>query len=153
MAQGAQLPLACIKCGQSATGGLLLKKFYWHERWVYFLLLPGVIWYIIAALMLRRKMDLGIPLCAEHRIRYQWLRQASILMMIASGIFVIISFFVPRDYLAYAIFSFFGLLIAGFVTWLISGLFLRPILIDKSLGIFRGANERFLAQFPPKSPS
>jgi hypothetical protein len=153
VAQGAQLPLACIRCGQAATGGLLRKKFYRHERWVYFLLLPGVIWYIIAAYMVRKRMDLAIPLCAEHRIRFQWLRQAAILMMIGSTIFVIISFFLPPDYLAYAIFSFFGLLLIGLVTWLIAGQFLRPIFINQSLGIFRGANEHFLAQLPPKPPS
>lgn len=153
VARGAQLPPACIKCGQPATGGLLLKKFYWHERWVYFLLLPGVIWYIIAAYVVRKRMDLAIPLCGEHRIRHQWLRQAAILMMIASSIFVIISFFLPPDYLAYAIFSFFGLLLAGFITWLIAGQFLRPMLINESLGIFRGAGERFLAQLPQKPPS
>jgi len=151
--RGAEVPPICIRCGEVATGGQLLKKFYWHEPWVYILLLPGVIWYIIAALIVRKRMDLAIPLCAQHRMRFQWLRMAAILMMIGSSIFVIISFFLPPDYLAYAVFSFFGLLLIGFVTWLVAGQLLRPKLINESLGVFRGAGEHFLAQLPQKPPS
>ncbi|HUJ81274.1 MAG TPA: hypothetical protein VLW83_05295, partial [Candidatus Acidoferrales bacterium] len=57
--RGAEVPPICVRCGEAATGGLLLKKFYWHEPWVYLLLLPGVIWYIIAALIVRKRMDLA----------------------------------------------------------------------------------------------
>ena len=70
-------------------------------------------------------------------MRFQWLRVAAILMMIGSSIFVIISFFLPPDYLAYAIFAFFGLLLAGFVTWLVAGQLLRPKFINESLGVFQ----------------
>jgi hypothetical protein len=148
--RGAQLPLICVRCGQPATGGLLLRKLYWHERWIYLLLLPGVIWYAIAALMVRKTMDLAIPLCAQHRFRYQQLRLAAIFMMIGGGIIVIVSFFVPADYLAYPIFAFMGLLLAGLITWLTAGVFLRPKFIDTSLGVFSGPGEQFLAQLPPK---
>ena len=30
--RGAELPPICFRCGQAATGGLVLTKFYWHER-------------------------------------------------------------------------------------------------------------------------
>jgi hypothetical protein len=151
--RGAELPLICIRCGQPATGGLMLKKFYWHERWIYLLLLPGVIWYIIAALILRKRMDLAIPLCVQHRYRYQQLRLMAILMMIGSSIFVIASFFVSADHLIYPMLTFFVLLLAGFITWLVTGLFLTPKFIDASLGVFSGAGEPFLAQLPPKPQS
>ena len=104
-----------------------------------------VIWYVIAALIVRKTMDLAIPLCAQHRFRYQHLRLAAILMMIGGGIIVIISFFVPADYLAYAIFTFMGLLLVALVTWLAAGVFLRPKFIDASLGVFGGPGEQFLA--------
>ncbi len=151
--RGAQLPLICVRCGQPATGGLLLRKLYWHERWIYLLLIPGVIWYIIAALMVRKTMDLAVPLCVQHRYRFQQLRRAAIGMAICGGILVIISFFIPADYLAYPIFAFMGLLLAGLITWLTAGVFLRPKFIDASLGVFSGPGEQFLAQLRPKPQS
>jgi len=151
--RGAELPLICLRCGQPATGGLLLKKFYWHERWLYLLLLPGVIWYAIAALIVRKRMDLAVPLCVQHRYRYQQLRRAAILMMIGSGIFVIVSFFVSADYLIYPMLAFFLLLLAGVIAWLVAGLFLTPKFIDATLGVFSGPGERFLEQLPPKPQS
>jgi len=151
--RGAELPLICVRCGQPATGGLLRKKFYWHERWIYLLLLPGVIWYVIAALFVRKRMDLGIPLCVQHRYRYQQLRRAAILMMVGSGVFVIASFFVSADYLIYPMLACFVLLLAGFITWLVAGLFLAPKYMDAALGVFSGPGEQFLAQLAPKPPS
>lgn len=151
--RGAELPPICFRCGQAATGGFVRTKAYWHERWIYLLLIPGVIWYLIAALFVRKRMDLGIPLCVQHRFRYQQLRWASILMLIGGGILVIISFFVPADYLAYPIFAFMGLLVGGLVTWLTAGVFLRPKFIDTSLGVFSGPGEQFLAQLPSKPQS
>jgi len=151
--RGAEVPPICVRCGEAATGGLLLKKFYWHEPWVYLLLLPGVIWYIIAALIVRKRMDLAIPLCAQHRMRFQWLRMAAILMMIGSSIFVVVSFLVAADYLIYPMLAFFVLLLAGFITWLIAVQVLRPKFIDASVGVFSGAGEQFLSQLQPKPQS
>jgi hypothetical protein len=151
--RGAELPLICVRCGQPATGGRLLKKFYWHERWIFLLLIPGIIWYVIAALLIRKRMDLAVPLCAEHRMRYQNMRLASILMMIGSSIFVIASFFVSADNLIYPTLAFFLLLLAGFITWLVAGLFLTPKFMDSSIGVFSGPGEQFLAQLPPKPGS
>ena len=98
-------------------------------------------------------MDLDIPLCVEHRFRHQQLRLTAILMMIGSSIFVIVSFFVSADYLIYPMLTFFVLLLAGFITWLVAGLFLTPKFIDASLGVFSGPGEGFLAQLPPKPQS
>ncbi len=151
--RGAQLPLICIRCGQAATGGQLRRKLYWHAPWLFILLLPGIVWYVIAALIVRKRMDLAVGLCDLHKLRYQRMRQAAILMMIGGGIFVIVSFFVPADYLIYPMLACFALLLAGFITWLVAGLFLRPKFIDASLGVFSGPGEQFLAQIPPKPPS
>jgi len=151
--RGAELPLICVRCGRPATGGRLLKKYYWHPRWLFILLLPGIIWYVIAALLMRKRMDLAVPLCAEHRMRYQNMRLASILMMIGSSIFVIASFFVSADNLIYPMLAFFLLLLAGFITWLVAGLFLTPKFMDSSIGVFSGPGEQFLAQLPPKPGS
>jgi hypothetical protein len=151
--RGAELPLICLRCGQPATGGLLRKKFYWHERWLFILVLPGIIFYVIAALILGKRMDLAIPLCDEHKLRYQRQRLAAIVMMIGSSIFVIVSFFVSADYLIYPMLAFFLLLLAGVITWLVAGLFLTPKFIDAMLGVFSGPGERFLEQLPPKPQS
>jgi hypothetical protein len=151
--RGAELPPICIRCGHAATGGFLHRKAYWHERWLYLLLIPGVIWYAIAALFVRKRMDLAVPLCVQHRYRYLQLRRAAIAMMIAGGIFVIVSFFVSADDLIYPMLACFVLLLAGVITWLVAGLFLTPKFIDAALGVFSGPGEQFLAQIPLKPES
>jgi hypothetical protein len=151
--RGAQLPLICVCCGQAPAGGQLRRKLYWHAPWLFILLLPGIIWYAIVAFIVRKRMDVGISLCEQHKMRYQRMRLAVILMIIGAGIFVIASFFGSADYLVYLMLACFVLLLAGAITWLVACVFLRPKFIDESLGVFSGAGEQFLAQLPPKPPS
>ncbi|HZS27150.1 MAG TPA: hypothetical protein VFB76_07955 [Candidatus Angelobacter sp.] len=63
------LPPPCIKCGDAATGKPVNKTFFWHHPAYYLLLLPGGLFYILVALIVRKRMRLTVPLCARHAQR------------------------------------------------------------------------------------
>ena len=63
---GCGLPARCVKCG-APSETLLTKAFRWHSSWVYLLILPGLIFYVIVALVVQRKARIGVPFCGAHR--------------------------------------------------------------------------------------
>ena len=60
---------ACVKCGAPAEGWRWNKTLYWHEPWVYILILPGILVYAICALVLRKSAKVSAGLCPAHRKR------------------------------------------------------------------------------------
>jgi hypothetical protein len=61
-----KLPLVCMFCGADAS---LMKRrsFAWHPRWAYILLFAGLLPFVIAAMMLTKRMRVEIPLCQTHK--------------------------------------------------------------------------------------
>jgi hypothetical protein len=64
----------CLYCGAPAAV-LRYRKFTWCPPWVYALVIPGVIPYVIVAWVLTKRKGLNIPLCAAHQNHFLW-RQA-----------------------------------------------------------------------------
>lgn len=64
MQKGASLPSRCLACNQPAAVHFP-KKMYWHHPGLYFLAISPFI-YLIVALIVRKRADLVLPLCAEH---------------------------------------------------------------------------------------
>ncbi|HEV2021904.1 MAG TPA: zinc-ribbon domain-containing protein [Terriglobales bacterium] len=67
--KGAPLPPYCVKCGQPVTGEPLKKIFFWHNPWLFLIALLSPIIYIIVAMIVRKRADVAIPMCDEHRQR------------------------------------------------------------------------------------
>lgn len=63
--KGAMLPGRCLVCNAPAAVQWP-RKLYWHHPGLYFLILINLLVYAIAALAVRKKADLVIPLCGEH---------------------------------------------------------------------------------------
>lgn len=63
--KGAVLPDRCVVCNGPVTVQWP-KRLYWHQPWLYLLILVNIVIYAVAAMMARKKADLVIPLCAEH---------------------------------------------------------------------------------------
>lgn len=150
VARNAALPPNCVKCGQPATGKPLKKTFYWHTGWLYLLVLLHVIIYIIVALIVRKRFDLAVPLCEEHRRRrrrFLWTGGLLLLGGFAGGI--LLGSLVGGDeglgwfFLVWIVFS-----IAGIVFLLTGGTVLRAKHIDNDAATFKGAGEGFLARLP-----
>jgi len=62
------MPALCVKCGQPSAGEPVQKKFYWHNSWLYLLLLLGLLPYALV-LVVQERFDLAVPLCGAHRRR------------------------------------------------------------------------------------
>ena len=73
MDKTATLPVdRCIVCNAPATGKPLRRKLFWHSPWWYLLVLFNLVVYAIAAMIVRRKVDLRVGLCDTHRSRRRW---------------------------------------------------------------------------------
>lgn len=59
------LPDRCVKCN-SPSRNRLVKKMYWHPPAYFALLCLGAIFYIIAALIVRKQANVTIGLCDTH---------------------------------------------------------------------------------------
>src|SRR6185295_9400985 len=72
--RGAVLPPACVKCGAPAEPPKKANAFYWHPQAYYLLILAGVLMYAIVAMIVRKRFELAVPMCAEHLKRRRTLR-------------------------------------------------------------------------------
>jgi hypothetical protein len=66
MRPDAQLPDACLRCGQAASGYRLRKWFGWHAPLLYLLAIHLPI-YVVVALVVRKRARVSLPLCRRHR--------------------------------------------------------------------------------------
>src|SRR5690242_18011661 len=79
--RSAALPACCIKCGQPAEKPWR-KKFYWHTPWLALLVLLNLLIYIIVAVIVRKNMELNVPLCDRHHADRKRYNLLSILMIV-----------------------------------------------------------------------
>lgn len=150
--KGAMLPALCVKCGQPVVGDPAKKTYYWHSPWIFLTILIGVLIYVIIAVVVRKKFELPLPLCEEHRQRSRrvmWVGLGLFVGPILAAIFL--SGFIPDGYG--------GWWALAIVVTSLSGAFyfdsgrpkLSPAYIDDREAHFKGAGEPFLAQLPTVS--
>ncbi len=85
MASGAELPCRCARCNHPVTRSPIKRLLYWHQSWIYLLILLSVLIYIIVALIVRKKAVARIPLCDQHR-QQRWMIVAASWLMVLAGI-------------------------------------------------------------------
>lgn len=66
MTKDAQLPDRCTVCNVPANGLRLKRNLYWHPPAWYLLICAGLLFYAIAALIVRKKASIEIGLCQIH---------------------------------------------------------------------------------------
>lgn len=144
--RSASLPANCLKCGNPASTPWR-KKFYWHSPWLYLLIFfPGILIYAIVALIVRKQMELNLPLCETHhddRKRHRligWLMLAAFLPL---GLILGIYVSEPLGWVTGT-----GMFLASVVFLVLSNLGIAPTKIDESGGVFRGACDTFLNVLP-----
>ena len=150
--KGAPLPNYCVKCGQPVTGELFKKTFYWHNPWLFLLVLVNILVYAIVSMILRKRADLALPLCDDHRQRRKNLLIATWVLglgFIPGGILAGSLIHDSDTAVAVGLLTGFLLLIAAFVTGGMSAV-LRPREITDSSATFTGACEQFLSLLPSR---
>lgn len=140
--RSAVLPARCLKCNEMASTPWR-KKFYWHSQWLYLLILfPGILIYAIVAMIVRKQMELNLPLCDTHHADRKRYKMLAILMLVG---------FIPAGLLLGSIGSEalgwvtgIAMFVTGFVFYSLGQLGMRPLKIDEAGGEFRGACTAFL---------
>lgn len=66
--EGAILPPRCVRCNQPASNRLL-RRLYWHHPALYLLILIGMCFYLIPALIVRKKAIVEVGVCDQHHKR------------------------------------------------------------------------------------
>ena len=144
---GAPLPPHCVKCGAPTERPPLAQTYAWHSPLVYFLL-PSLLLYLIVALIVRKQIQLAVPLCEEHAKKRKTALTVGGLMMAASipvGIAVGQlgrggSMALPALIVGALLFFVGGIIVA------VGGRVLVPTRIDNQTATFTGASPEFLRQ-------
>ncbi len=150
--RGAALPANCVKCGAPAQRPWR-KKFYWHHPAIYFIVLFNLLIYVIVALIVRKSMELNVPLCETHhgdRKRYNILAAILLLGFIPAG-FGVGQFVSNGEGIGFLIGAI--MFIAGLVFWVLASGYIRPTKIDETHGVFASVGEPFLQLLPPEPGS
>ena len=66
VSRSGDLPDRCVKCNGPAQRPTKERKFYWHSSWLYLLILLHLFVYVIAAMIVRKKVILSPGLCVQH---------------------------------------------------------------------------------------
>lgn len=153
MQKGAVLPNRCLICNQPASVQFP-KKMYWHSPWVYVLILLNLFIYLIAAVIVRKKADVVLPLCGEHAEKRKRTATIGGVLVVASLVAMVGSFAaVDSDGSA------FGLIFLGsFLALLVGAVMLSmsnkivPKKIDDYHVWLRKVSASYLAVLPPAPP-
>ena len=145
------LPAVCVKCGRPASV-LQKKTYYWHTPWLYLLILIGLLVYAVAAICVRKKMMLNVPLCAEHAGKLRNLKITTAVLLIGFLPVGIAGSMLGEAYVGWAWLAALAMFLAGLVSWVMVGrCYLTPKHIDASYARFRGPCAQFLRALPMKA--
>jgi hypothetical protein len=115
MTKDAQLPDRCTVCNAPADGFRLKRNLYWHPPAWYLLICLGVLFYAIAALVVRKKASIEIGLC---RTDIQKRKRAIVIAWLLVGVSILVGILAtikePALILAAAV-IFIGALIYGII--------------------------------------
>ena len=150
--KGAPLPNYCVKCGQPVTGEPFKKTFFWHNPWLFLLVLVNILVYAIVSMILRKRVDLVVPMCPEHLQRRKNLLIATWVLglgFIPGGILAGSLIHDSDTAVAVGLLTGFLLAIAAIVTGAMS-VIMRPREITDVSATFSGVCEQFLTHLPSR---
>jgi hypothetical protein len=149
VADGSELPAACVKCGQPAHAQPFRRTFYWHQPAIYLTIFAGVLVYVIVALCVRKSATIRFSMCDGHRAsRRNGMIAGAVLALF--GVFLFFAYGMDAFYdfrgglIPFGILSF----IVGLIVAALSSRSLSPQKIENRYIAFTGVSKRFLAQLP-----
>lgn len=142
---GSVLPPRCVKCNAPAVQPQRKRKIYWHQPWIYLLVLLNVLIYLIVALIVRKQATVAPGLCPTHRRRY-WIGIAVGWSGVPLGLLLAIASAATDE----CLWGILGLIV--FLAALVAGIILSRIVlaerIDKDFVRLKGCGRAFLESFP-----
>lgn len=85
---GVSFPDRCVRCNAPAEGYRLRKTLRWHPTGVHYLVLFGVVGYVVALLRDRESVPVEMGLCPAHRRRR---KRGQVLTLVALSLLVAVS--------------------------------------------------------------
>lgn len=150
MSHDAQLPFVCIKTNLPADNWLR-RKLYWHNPWIYLLLLVSIWVYVIVALIVRQKADIQVGLCRAQTVRRRWVIAWAWIAFLLGIVLAIggIANSQPPNNNGWII-SLAGLivLLGGAILGVVLARIVAPIRITKEYVWIKGAHPDYLASLP-----
>ena len=150
------LPERCAKCGEPADGRPWERTMYWHHPALFILILfPGLIIYVIVALIVRQKTRVVAGLCPAHRrvrsnaILTGWLIALAGVAAIVGGMVVGSGSRQDEHWIVIGWFSGIGLLLLGAIYGIVRSQVVAPTKMDRGFVWFKGAGPGFLHSLPP----
>jgi hypothetical protein len=149
MAKIAELPNRCVKCNAPATT-LLKRSLSWHNPLLYMMVFfPGLLFYIIVALIVRKTAKVYVPLCQEHRsqrsrnILIAWVVSLTgIALFFVAG--AVDSYMLPAVVIAGIVLLLFGLIFGSMTSQVVT-----PKKIDDTHAWINKVGLAYLATLPP----
>jgi len=145
VAREAVLPDRCVKCNAPAQGQKLRRKLSWHTPWIYALIILGLLFYIIAAVITSKRARIDIGLCREHfaarkrDVLIGWLSFAlSIALFVAAAYF-------ESGWIALAGA---GVFFGGIIYAVVRTPIVSPKRIDDHYAWLKGASPAYIAELP-----
>jgi hypothetical protein len=142
----ATLPHRCVKCNQPSEPPTRERKVYWHNPWIYLLVLVNLLIYAVVALIVRKKAVIAPGLCATHKARRR-IGVALAWTLLAAG-FVLVSVGFGQGS-PNAGFGGIAVLLAAALAAVYLSRILRPQRIDSQYVRLRGCGTEFLESLPP----
>lgn len=69
LSREALMPHRCVRCNEPAAEPTKARKIYWHNPWIYVLVLVNLIIYAVVAAIVRKKAIVAPGLCSAHKKR------------------------------------------------------------------------------------
>jgi hypothetical protein len=145
---GTTLPALCIKCGSKDDLHQQRCRMYWHEPWLYVLIIISLPVYAIVALIVRKRATVHVFVCRRHRNSRRTGLAIGILAMVLSVVGFAVG--VAKGFSDLAIFS--GLVfIVGVILIAIYQQIVRPGRIIPPYVWIKGADEELLRTLPSQT--
>jgi hypothetical protein len=144
-AREARLPDRCLVCNGTTYGQRLTKTLYWHSPAWYLLIFLNILIYAIAALIVRKKAIVTMPVCARHLSRRRTAIALGWILGLASLAVTISAFVVEKPEIGCT--TFVALLVILVVCSRLA-MILSPTRIDDRFVRARGAHADYLATLP-----
>jgi hypothetical protein len=141
------LPDRCVKCNAPANGLRLKRKLSWHHPALYLVILAGLLFYVIIALIVRKTAKIEIGICERHRSRRR-MGIAIAWLMVPLGF---ASFFLANQHRVWPIFAGFALLLLSLIVGVVVSNIVSPKKIDDYYVWLKKVHPDFLAELPPVS--